>query len=284
MIIDFHTHIFPEEVIGRRELFVGKDKAFSILYGNPKARMVTAQDLMAALDREGVDVAVVCGFPWEDQGLCRMTNEYLMEAGRTYPGRLFPFVTTSLRYTKALVREVQGCLEQGMKGIGEVAFYAKGRGDKPYALMDVLAEVASAFKVPLLLHVNEPVGHLYPGKIDMRLKDIYQCITRHPEARIVLAHWGGGLFFYELMPSVRRMVRNLFYDTAASPFLYRPHIYRIALEIIGPERILFGSDYPLIAPSRYFREMDSVKIPARARKRILGHNAQRLLGVTADNT
>jgi predicted TIM-barrel fold metal-dependent hydrolase len=52
---------------------------------------------------------------------------------------------------------------------------------------------------PVLIHTNEPVGHLYAGKTRNTLSQIYQMIRRFPENRIVLAHWGGGIFFYNLL-------------------------------------------------------------------------------------
>jgi predicted TIM-barrel fold metal-dependent hydrolase len=96
---------------------------------------------------------------------------------------------------------------------------------------------------------------------------------------VILAHWGGGFFFYELMPEVARITRNVYYDTAASPFLYRPRVYSTALHIVGPDRILWGSDFPLLPPSRYFREIAAAGIPARARAKIQGENARRILGL-----
>ena len=94
---------------------------------------------------------------------------------------------------------------------------------------------------------------------------------------IILAHWGGGFFFYELMPEIARAAQRVYYDTAASPFLYRPLIHKIALRIVGPGRILFGSDYPLLPPSRYFDELTGTGLSERDQALIKGRNAQRLL-------
>ena len=76
---------------------------------------------------------------------------------------------------------------------------------------------------------------------------------------------------------VRQTLKNVWFDTAASPFLYSPDMYRIAGEIIGFEKILFGSDYPLLAPARYVKEMASGRLSADQQKQILGLNAERLL-------
>ncbi|MCX5909724.1 MAG: amidohydrolase family protein, partial [Deltaproteobacteria bacterium] len=131
-------------------------------------------------------------------------------------------------------------------------------------------------QVPCLFHANEPVGHDYPGKSRGDLHSIYRLLQKLPENRIILAHWGGGFFFYELMPEVGRAARNVFYDTAASPYLYEPRIYNLALKIIGKERILFGSDFPLLSPPRYFAELEQCRLTKTALAGIKGGNAQRL--------
>jgi predicted TIM-barrel fold metal-dependent hydrolase len=282
MIVDFHTHIFPPEVIERRSDFSKKDLPFAHIYGNPSARMVTAEGLVDALDEEGVDKAVVFGFPWTDTGLSRTANDYLLDAKIRYPDRIVPFYTPSLTGGGQTVQRARRALKKGMQGIGEVAFYTAGMGKRRWSYLRSLAEIAREQDVPLLLHANESVGHDYPGKTDMRLRDLWRFVEETEGLTLVLAHWGGGLFFYELMKSVRNRAATLYYDTAASPFLYAPSVYRIAVEILGPERILFGSDFPLIRPSRYWREMDEGGLPADAQSMILGRNACRLLRLSED--
>jgi predicted TIM-barrel fold metal-dependent hydrolase len=70
----------------------------------------------------------------------------------------------------------------------------------------------------------------------------------------------------------------VYYDTAASPFLYNKRVYQIALSIVGPHRILFGSDYPLIPPARYKQEMQEAGLDEKELEAVLGLNARRLLG------
>jgi len=279
LIIDFHTHIFPPEVVKNRERFAARDRVFSRVYGNPKARMVTVEGHLEAMAEDRVDAAVVCGFPWQDTGVAAMANAYVLEAQQRFPGRVHAFYTPSLSGGESTLRAAADALEKGMKGVGEAAFYRAEMLAEDWTHLGELARIARTFGVPLLLHVNEPVGHVYPGKVEMRLRDIWRFTVDHPDLALVLAHWGGGLFFYELMKSVRKSSGRLYYDTAASPFLYDPSIYRIAAEILGPDRVLFGSDYPLIRPSRYFRQIDGAGLSPEARARLLGENARKLLAL-----
>ena len=73
------------------------------------------------------------------------------------------------------------------------------------------------------------------------------------------------------------MLKNIYYDTAASPYLYDPSVYKAALSLAGEGKILFGSDYPLIKPSRYYKDLDTAGISPEDRAAILGGNAERLL-------
>jgi predicted TIM-barrel fold metal-dependent hydrolase len=102
-------------------------------------------------------------------------------------------------------------------------------------------------------------------------------ILSFPSLPIILAHWGGGFPFYELMPEVAKVMANVYYDTAASPFLYSKKIYAVAREIVGAEKIFFGTDFPLIRPQRYYRELEGSGLSKRDREKILGLNFSRLI-------
>ncbi|MFQ5879654.1 MAG: amidohydrolase family protein, partial [Dehalococcoidia bacterium] len=84
--------------------------------------------------------------------------------------------------------------------------------------------------------------------------------------------------FYALMPEVAALA-NVYYDTAASPFLYRSQVYRWAAQLVGADRILFGSDFPLTSQSRQRRAIEEAGLRNDDRALILGGNARRILGL-----
>ena len=92
MIIDFHTHIFPPEIVENRGRYLGKDDWFGQLYSDPQARLVTAESLVAEMEAAGVDMAVTFGFAWADLGLCRAINDYILDAVAHYPEHLIGFI------------------------------------------------------------------------------------------------------------------------------------------------------------------------------------------------
>mmetsp|Transcript_2237 Transcript_2237/g.1462 ORF Transcript_2237/g.1462 Transcript_2237/m.1462 type:complete len:142 (+) Transcript_2237:184-609(+) len=132
--------------------------------------------------------------------------------------------------------------------------------------------------LPVMIHTNEPIGHIYPGKTPVTLKQIYDMVKLFTENKIVLAHWGGGIFFFNLCKKeVKEIFKNVYFDTAASPFLYDRKIYKAAVEIIGSNKILFGSDYPLLTPARYFTEIKEAWLKKEDKDNICGINAASLL-------
>jgi predicted TIM-barrel fold metal-dependent hydrolase len=229
------------------------------------------------MDECGVDKSIVFGFPWLNPVLFKMHNDCIIEAALRHPDRFIGFGCFDPASSEAAT-EAERCLDAGLAGIGELAFYQSGIDDEVIARLTPVMDICRERGKPVLIHTNEPVGHLYPGKTPNTLAQIYSLVRRYPENTLVLAHWGGGLFFYNLLKKeVKDSLKNVYFDTAASPFLYEPGIYRIAVQAVGAEKILFGSDYPLLAQSRYFKEMDAAGIFGTERKRICGINAVRLL-------
>jgi len=276
VLIDAHAHIFPSEFIEEREALCARDATFRELYADPAAKLARADELMAAVDRNGFDHAVALGFAWRDPGLCRRHNDALLGAAAESGGRIIPFCTVSLAEPDVLRAEIARCAAAGARGLGELRPGSQGAElDGPAG--DLLAALATEFNLVLHFHASEPAGHAYPGKAGGELGTLARFVGRHPRVRVILAHWGGGLPFYALMPEVRTALANVWFDTAATTLLYEPAIYRHAIELVGAERILFGSDFPLLGPRRQLRALTAAPVSERERMLIAGENAALLL-------
>ena len=83
-------------------------------------------------------------------------------------------------------------------------------------------------------------------------------------------------FFELLKKEAPEVLENVTYDTAASPYLYRRDIYPRVVRTLGPGKVLFGSDYPLLPPSRYFREMEDSGLTSDELDALCGSNAARI--------
>jgi len=279
VIIDFHTHVFPPDVKKHRSKYIERDPCFAILYSDPKAKIATAEELIAGMDEAGVDVSVILNIGWTTHELCVETNDYIIDAVSRYPERLVGFGAVQPNSPKAAIAEIERCARAGIRGLGEMRpdIQAFDLGDE--TVMDPLVEVLKEHKLAILLHASEPLGHDYPGKGLMFPDVIYPFIASFPDLTIVCAHWGGGLPFYALMPEVKKALGNVYFDSAASPFLYTPQVYSQVIRLVGAERVLFGSDYPLLKQKRLLDEIGTLDLAPETKELVLAGNARRLLGI-----
>ena len=279
MIIDFHTHVFSPQIKKNRSKYIDSDPCFAILYSNKEAKLATADELIASMDKAGIDISVILNHGWATHELCVETNDYILESIARYPKRLIGFCAIQPHSTSAAVAEVERCAKGGIKGIGELRPDVQLLDLNDAAVMEPFIEVVKKHKLILHTHASEPVGHQYPGKGSITPDIVYPFITSYPDLTIVCAHWGGGLPFYALMPEVEKAMSNVFFDTAASPLLYRPKVYNQVTQLVGSDKILFGSDFPLMGQGQLLKEISSLDLPQKTKKLILSGNAQRLLNI-----
>jgi hypothetical protein len=284
VIIDFHTHIFPLWLRERRDEYIKADPCFSSLYSQPKAKIATAEELVASMDEVGIDISVVVNAGWVTHELCVKTNDYILDSVSRYPTRLVGFCAIQPGAEDAAVAELERCAKAGAKGIGELRSDVQGYDLADKRTMKPLVDAALKHDLILLTHSSEPVGHEYSGKGSITPDILYSFITGFPNLKLVCAHWGGGLPFYALMPEVAKALDNVFFDTAATVFLYKPEIFEQVSHIIGSDKILFGTDYPLMHQNRVINQIRSSKLPEEDGIRILGTNAQKLLCLNERST
>lgn len=277
VIIDFHTHIFPPWLSESREEYVKLDPCFSLLYSHPKAAMATAEELVAAMDEAGVNMSVVLNIGWVSHELCVRTNDYILESISRYPERLVGFCAVQPRAGDAAVAELERCARAGARGLGEMRSDMQGFDLTDEATMKPLVESALKHDLIFLTHSSEPVGHEYSGKGTITPDIIYRFVTNFPDLKVVCAHWGGGLPFYALMPEVETALTNVFFDTAATVFLYKPRIFEQVSQIVGSDKVLFGTDYPLMHQNRVLAQIESSRLSEEDKARMLGANARKLL-------
>ena len=283
VVIDFHTHIVPPRVKQHRLEYTQADRGFAAVFSDAKAKLATVDELIAAMDKDGVDMAAMLGYSWRTQALCVEVNDGILEAIARFPHRLVGFCTAAPDSGDEALKELERCVRGGAKGVGEIRPDLMP-AERAVQSIRPIAEFCVRNNLILLTHTSEPVGHQYAGKGNATPGLIYSLVTAFPDLQMVCAHWGGGLPFYALMPEVKDALKNVYFDTAASPFLYRPEIYRQVSGLVGEGKVLFGSDYPLIPQRRYLKEINAQTLPAGTKERILWRNAAGLLGMTQSET
>jgi len=277
VIIDFHTHIFSPWVRERRDEYVKRDPCFSLLYSQQKAKLATAEELIASMDEDGVDLSVVLNIGWVSHELCVETNDYILDSISRCPDRLIGFCSVQPKAGDAAIVELERCAKAGAGGIGEMRSDVQGFDLTDKAMMKPVVDAAVKYDLVFLTHSSEPVGHQYIGKGSITPDGLYSLILNFPDLKLVCAHWGGGLPFYALMPEVAKALSNVFFDTAATVFLYQPQIFEEVSNIVGSDKILFGTDYPLVPQNRIMAQIQSLELTEEVKAKILGGNAQKLL-------
>lgn len=238
--------------------------------------------VVASMDSAGIDRIIWQGEYLVHMDNCVAKNNQVIQALQYNPQRLGAFAIVNPLDPHA-IGEIARCVDAGMSGVGELNPVAQRFSLRSPAFLQC-AEYCALHALPMLFHVNEPVGSAYPGKVDQPLWAYYELASRLPELRIILAHWGGGLWFYEQIPSVRRVLQNVYYDTAASWLTYpdTQRMMQMAMMVV-PDKVLFGSDFPLKKPhaaspdlAGWLAEVSAALTP-EARLQVCGLRAHEIL-------
>jgi len=241
--------------------------------------MATAEELIQSMDASQVDISVVCNIGWQSHDLCVESNQYLLEATRRYPGRLAALATVYPQAGDRAAQELERCIRAGCHGLGEMRPDPESLDMSYDSLWTPLVSLLVEHDLLWLGHTSEPLGHSYAGKGNLTPEVYYPFICRYPRLRFVMAHWGGGLPFYTLMPEVARSLANVYYDSAASDYLYSPAIYQQVITLSGATRIVLGSDYPLLSQSRLLKTLSSLTLSPAETDSLAWRNALGLLNM-----
>jgi len=278
--VDAHTHLFSPTQRDERRAIAERDSIFAEMYGDPAAKMAMAPDLLAALDEAGIDHAVAAGFAFSAARDVEEQNGYLHRTGANSNRRISVVATVNpaLDGWEAGARHA---LDAGAAGFGELRPHNQG-WDPLGPAGRALCGLAGDAGVVLLWHVSEPLGHMYPGK-DGGITPVELCrvAEQFPGTRMVGAHLGGGLSYYLQMPEVRAAIENVYFDTAAVTLLYDEGSIARLVGLAGPERVIFGSDYPLLSPRRQLQRILG-QLPGDVAKEVCGGNAERLFRITTN--
>ncbi len=183
-----------------------------------------------------------------------------------YPDRLIGYCSVPTpRLGARAVDEVRRCYEQyGMRGIKTYSLpEASVAEPASYPLLEIAAELG----MPVLVHIT-------PDECD-------HLMTHVPEVRLVMAHMGGhpwALGDWQRAIAVAARHENLLLDTATSQI--DNGMIEQAVEVIGPERIIFGTDMPLLDPFTQLAKVTGADLDDRAKALILGGNLARILGLS----
>jgi predicted TIM-barrel fold metal-dependent hydrolase len=245
-IIDFHAHLDGD--------WLGM-------------RMLTPAEMVAALDREGIESACVftiAGF----YGDCPRHNDALLARTNEAPKRLIPFVTVDPKLGAPAVRELERCLKDGrFRG---VKFHPWLQAFAPSMVKPTMIDIlrlSAEHRAPVLFHDGTP-----PYSTTFQIADTARWV---PEATIVLGHAG----LADYTDAAAQLIRDLpnLYACYCGP---RPGELLYLLRVAGESKIMFGSDFGPLGWDLLAERLDNVRLAGLSHEElamVLGSNAARLL-------
>jgi uncharacterized protein len=256
MIIDAHAHLGPA---------VGASvRATCYPSGAP-------EDLLAVMDRCGIQRAVVFAAHWQSSGELvdpnhAVGNQYVHDAVRKHPDRLIGFARVNPNLGKAALEMLDRCLDDyGMRGIklhpDWDSFYMANT-----QAVDPIFSIAARRKVPVLIHAG------YPLRAQPLL--FLRYAERFPSVSIILAHMAHRLVADAI--AVAERASNIYLESScqASVFILR------AARRVGVRRVLFGSDFPYELPDVEMAKITEFPgFTAEERQQILGGKAGQANGI-----
>jgi len=200
----------------------------------------------------------------------------------------------SLLYPQEAVREVDRAIDElGLKGLKIYPRAQKVTLDQQ-SIRPVLARAAE-LDVPVLTHCS-PLPMAYTGyhgqyvSIDNTAGNLGRLFfsgvfSEIPELKVIGAHLGAGMLFYkdflvEVNPDWARYFDNIYYDLSGYPFSEK--MIKAAIDIVGEDHLLFGTDYPLVGTEVVRRLISKIRgfdLGEEVKDKILGGNVARLLGI-----
>jgi predicted TIM-barrel fold metal-dependent hydrolase len=230
-MIDCHTHVFPPKIAPKLTAAIGRD------LGLRPAGDGTAEDLIQHLDRAGLSHALCFTAALRPDQMIP-ANSWMLSLRRAHP-RLIPLGTVHPDHP-AWEAELDRLERNGIRGLKIHPDLTGIALDS--SRWDSLWEAAQG-RFSIMVHMG-PVREA--GTTLSRPRDLAMVLKRFPDLTVIAAHLGGLYLWEETLAHLAG--RNVYMDTSCCPGVIPDSAFEAILKRHDPERILFGSDYPLFAP------------------------------------
>jgi predicted TIM-barrel fold metal-dependent hydrolase len=277
--IDVHTHAEVSSS-GRSSLSEDLEQASTRYFKAEHARRPSLSE-MAAYYRERRIACVVFTVDAESTtGIAPVPNEEVAEAARANPDVLIPFASIDPAKGKEGARQARRLVtEHGMKGFKFHPNVQEFYPNDPAAY--VLYEVIEELGVPAVFHTGQTgigAGVRAGGGVRLKYSNpmyVDDVAVDFPDMPIVLAH--PSFPWQDEALSVATHKPQVYIDLSGwSPKYFPPQLLQYANTLLQ-DKVLFGTDFPLITPDRWLRDFEQLPIKPEVRPKILKENAARLL-------
>jgi len=266
MLIDFHTHAFPDKLA---------ERALGTLAA--KVRMTPETNgsiagLLEAMERSGVDRSVVCNIATNARQMTNVNN-FAIETLQKYGDRLTPLGSINPQ-AEGQSEEIERLRNAGIPGLKLHPDYMGFRIDD--AVYDEIFDTAAGFGMFIIIHAGFDVYS--PGKVWAPPEAVRNRLERSPGTTLICAHYGGNMMWTEVEEKL--LGKDLYIDTSMGSIegLSREQAARM-LGKHDSDRILFGSDCPWSNPGENFLYIDSLPVSDERKEKIFFKNAVTLLNL-----
>ena len=215
------------------------------------------------MDNFGIERAVICPVDRYIAVENREGNDYVLSIAKTHPDRFFAFATANPWFGSKALTELKRALNEGARGI---KLHPALQG---FLLCDDLVypvlEIAGENNVPIYFHTGTP-AYSQP-------MHVAELAMRFPEVNLIMGHMGSTDFWIDAVPAAQ-LASNIYVDTSWS----LPDKIRNAINNIGVDRVLFGTDSPLSTYSVEMGCINATSLDENEKVMLMGNNLLRLIG------
>jgi predicted TIM-barrel fold metal-dependent hydrolase len=282
--IDVHTHAETSEITGCGAISLEFQEAVDRYFGGHVQRPPARE--MAQYYRERKMMAVVFTVDCTTtMGVPPVPNDEIAQAAADNPDALIAFGSVDPHLGKQAVNEVHRLVrEHDVKGFkfhpSTQAFFPDDRA--VYPIYEAIAEHDRV----ILFHTGQTgIGANMPGGGGIKLKysnplHIDDVAADFPGLKIIMAH--PSFPWQDEALSIATHKQDVYIDLSGwSPKYFPPNLVRYANTLLQ-DKVLFGSDYPVLTPDRWLADFDKLEIKPEVRPKILKTNAARLLNLTKE--
>ncbi len=259
MIIDAHTHIFPDDQASHILQKISSQFGVST-YGDG-----TERDLIERMDGCGISRAVV-HMVAPTQDAVRETNSWLLSLDND---RFIKFGTLHPDYPEISdeIKRLQNGGARGIKLQPDIQQFHPDDRNRMYGMYEELTRQC----MPVMFHVG---GEPHPGPGDMSKPDMIRRVADDfPELTVIAAHLGGLNMWDSVLEELAGR-ENVFLESSLSYYFITPETGKKIIEAHGHEKVFFGTDYPFGDVRTSLDAARSVPFLTQSqREDILGNNA-----------
>ena len=265
MIIDFHTHIFPEKIAGKTI------ESLENLSGIKASTNGTLEGLLASMERTGVDMSVIMPVATKPSQM-ESINAYAKEICDMYPGKLISFggIHPDCEDYKSELNHIK---ELGLKGIKIHPDYQRVIIDD-VRFMNII-EYASELGLVILTHAGIDIG--LPEPVHCPPQKMRKVIDKIKPEKMIVAHYGGWKQWQEVYEYLAG--ENVYLDTAFTFDYIEKEMFLKILQKHGEDKILFATDSPWSHAARDIGAVNNMPIADSIKQKIFSGNAKKLLQI-----